>query len=316
MWVEDDELKIFCDLLSEVYIENYIEPSNEWTKLPITELEKEFHRFKRKKLQAEKEKDPIQKTAQPLHFWFKESGAIDDAMFQQMAEFLMPRGVIRNNMDLKKAYLALRWMLEDHGCYISSNIHTKVKAAGIMINSSRITEREKKHIAIQAMAQVIAYYNGYFNIKKIKTVILEIDSEIGNYLYLDQWKSARDYDESVDGFEPKDRAKKLERLIASINPIPGSQMGRTPKTPKLSTEIRHIPGIFEEINGMTKIHFGKLKIAVTYLALSLGLCYDSYNEMMEHPIILKYCNRLPILFRGFLKSSVEEGLKVAEFLNR
>jgi hypothetical protein len=238
MWIEDDELEIFCDLLSAAYIDHYIKPSIEWTSLPSKELEAEFERFKQKKYQAEKNLvGGLDKETWPrlLHFGSDSIGPLDSSMekvFQAMTKFLGAESYIHNCLDLQKAYFALRWILEESGSYVPKSIQEKLEKVNLSIDSSRVTEWDKKHIVIQTTAQVIAFDHGYFNIRKIKEEILNFDYIKKSWFYLDQWKSAFEYNKNECPCEDKDRAKAIERLIASVNPLPANKRrGRPPLNP-------------------------------------------------------------------------------------
>jgi hypothetical protein len=193
-------------------------------------------------------------------------------------------------------------------------IQKKLSEVKVSIDSSRVTEWDKKHIAIQATAQVIAYEKGDFNIKKIKELILKFDEEMKRLLYLNEWKSALNYDESEDAFEAKDRAKTMERLISSINPIPKEKRkGRHPNVPRVIREIVFIPGIFDERDGITKINFRKLKIAFYYLAVVLAFKRYPVVAIKKHPIILKYTKPIPVFFHSLLECWIDEALKMVDF---
>lgn len=313
MMIEDEELKIFCGLLAEAYIDSYIKPSTEWTALPSKDLDTNFDRFKKKRSQIEKSSQ--KETCS--HFGFKSIHPPEsDSLYQSMSDFL-DSSVISNSIDLRKAYAALQHLLEDSGVLMPLAIQELLKKSGVIADTSKVSVKDKKHIAIQAAAQVIGYEHARFNIKEIKDEILHFNEAVQELMYLNEWRSVLDYDEGEEGFDAKDRAKALEGFIASVNPIPkGSRRGRGSKELPDSQEIILIPGICEtDSSGITKINFPKLRIAFCYFTLILSYKSYSSEELKKHPIFIAYTQKIPVYLHSLLDRWISEALeKIAGFL--
>jgi hypothetical protein len=303
MWIEDHELSIFCGILSDAYRDSYITPCPEFVWLPIKDLDRGMSCFKKKRQQIE---DLSAGRSHLLHFWLDEDSrqvsisSEEEETFEQMAEQLGFYGVIDSSLALKKAYYAWRWLLEDNECYIPKGIQEKLQILHIQLNNSPFTEKDKHHIAIQAMSHVIAYVNGYFSIAKIKNVLLRFSKDVQEILYLDRLKSVRTY-KKAEVFEPKDKAKALAAVVAVMHPIPKSERrGRQPRESRSAEKIGFVPNVFDEKDGMTYIHFPKLSIVIHYITFGLRVCKVPLEEIFEHPIIMKYKNRIPVFFHSIL----------------
>lgn len=307
MWIKDEDLEVFCDILSDVFVDHYIHPSTEWaSSLPAKDLQLEFTRFLKKKHQAEKFQKLREEGLDKEHFHFgvNNSGTRpNEKDFEQMADFLVPKRIILNVADLKKAFTGLQLLLEGGG-YIPTCIQNKFAQLRIQIESDPISKardiRERRKLIVQTLAQAIAFEKGRFNVTEIKDYIFNLDAKMKYVAFLDQWNCINNYDNEeeieFDTTPDKDQGKSIEKLISKINPLPkNKRRGRRTENTRETKDVKFIPGIFQFENDLTRINYFKLRIFSHFFAMVLTNEGKSLHQIIEHPVFVKYQNQLPVL---------------------
>jgi hypothetical protein len=305
MWVEDEDLEVFCDILSDVFVDHYISPSTEWASCLLSkDLQLEYNRFFKKKQQAEKFRElrQVGLDKEPFHFGVNNFGRRPtEEDFQLMAEFLLPKGSILNVADCKKAFTGLTLLLEGGG-YIPIHIQNKFAKLGILIESDPISKardrRERRKLVVQTIAQAIAYEKGRFNEREIKNYIFNLDTKMKYLTFLNQWNCINNHEDEIDpDIEPdKDQGRSIEKLISKVNPLSKEKRkGRGSQGSRDTKDIKFIPGIFQVESSLTRINYHKLRIFSHFFAITLRNEEKSLNQIIEHPVFIKYQNQLPVL---------------------
>lgn len=301
-----EDMEIFCGILSDAYYDSYIEASWDFCELDGKLLDLGFEQFKKKKQQISALK---QGKLTQVHFEYKEKATdsilLHEKLFEQMKDCLSPYNIISNGLQLKRAYFAWTWLLKG-GVYVPKNIQKRLDLLEVQIDNRPLSKKEKKHIAIQAIAQVIGYKNGYFDTQKMKTVILRYPGILPTLFHLYDWPSIREYQNNQASADPsnhKDVMRDIEKLIASVRP--SRTEGHKSIASRKEEQIQFIPGIFEEKN----IHFPKLLRALTNIIVMLISIKVKSRDVSSHPILEKYRQNLPTLFHGLIEQHIQDATK-------
>ena len=268
----DNPMRDFEDALLQIYMDNYGDPVPwiDWKTGDDKKILKTCKNFLKKReqfreqtalkiLQQSKNKGPRQ-SRPSITFTFKGQTLSQEELANIIP--LPPSSVVINEqVTLSDSLCDLEYALAE-GIYIPENVQQKL---GIYIDYTPLSKKDRKHIPIQAAAQVIGYQLDEFNAQHVKNEMFNNDKLFG-ILPLDEWKSVRDYDESEAGFSDKDRAKRIVTLISSVNPIPiEKRRGRKPYSARsIEVEPILIPSM---INPKThRVNYQKVNIAIEYIA--------------------------------------------------
>ena len=212
----------YLSTITEVFRDQYVDPSNEWTALPKKALQNEFLRFAQKKHQAETRHLEDPNDQYNLHFDFyllPDSKIVPFDNEEWILDFLLPaysgERLINTGRELRKGLLGLKWILSNNGCLIPKRIQEKFREQGIYIESVPLNKSDIKRIAVQSFAQIIAYDVGCQNVLDIKDCIFNCDQNEGKLMHITNWHCFNHPSEQEDAL-PKDQARTIQRMIASM----------------------------------------------------------------------------------------------------
>lgn len=298
----DNTARIFEDVCAEVYLDNYIEPTNRWINPNAKDLKMEFRRLKTKQNQA---KEILQQDLQRDKFtrkskcrlMFEFNGKIFPANEVDMQLTLSLGGCffVNHFMDIVKGFFLFMKLLED-GSYVPQEVQEEM---GVLIDYSPISLWSYRHIRWQAAAQVLWFHKPQSNIKNIQDEMLA-DRYLVELLDLRVLTSINN---------PETRGRGLEDIIRMINPIQGSRRGRPSKVKSIPPKDNHvisIPGIYN--NQTKKVNMRGLKVAIMTIAKLLELRNEPYEQITGHPVIAAYKDLTSSIFGIFINEWIREGL--------
>ncbi len=309
-------------MLLDIFVDNHVKPSKDWTDLPAEDLNNEqFKNFKQKLAQSTGSQR-ITREEEIADGLFINSilTLVHDKYHLERNEYLefvdscgtaacehiskglpkgssLPNKMILNRSELSpwqeeyliylatifRSALDLQKNLENR-CYIPAEAQRKM---GVSLSYKVISEWQRRHIKWQAAAQIFWLDKGA-NAEKIRKKLL--CPELFELLDLGMLPSVDKRPNTAEGEELKFR--NLEDVIRRVNPR-GIKKGRPSKNALVSQDPVFIPTVYDATSNT--LNAEALYIAIDVMAKVLKTQKKSLQQIANHLLICQYKSLSPVL---------------------
>ncbi len=188
----------------------------------------------------------------------------------------------------------LNYRVDSEACLMS--LKRKLETSVSFLEDEGLGVWEIIHIKWQACAQVLWYDQPKAKLEQIKKELLDVK-------FFDLLEFNRECFTSLDNLAS--RYRNLEDVIRLVSPREGKK-GRPAKDEVVSKKVVPIPSVYDPAT--KKIHSQALYIAIGIMAKVLSFQKKSYEEIINHPVVMFYKELCPSVLQVFIGFWIQEAL--------